>query len=245
MRSSSTVAAVFLFAALARAQDDPRALVERAVRAQGGEARLAKSRAGQTRVKGTLFLQADVPFTKEVLYQLPDQIKDVLTAEVEGQKLTVTTVFNGEKGWISRNGKTELLADPALLTELRESAYLVEVCRLLPLRDRAFQLTDLGEAKVEDRPAQAVQVSLRGRRDVRLFFDRDTGLLVKTERKVVPPKTRREAVEERFLGDFKVIDGLRSPTRLRVAVDGKTTVDAEVVGVRFLERLDPEQFARP
>jgi len=30
-----------------------------------------------------------------------------------------------------------------------------------------------------------------------------------------------------------------------MAVDGKTTVDAEVVGVRFLERLDPEQFARP
>ena len=46
---------------------------------------------------------------------------------------------------------------------------------------RVDTLAALGESKVGDRPALGVRISVKGRKDLRFFFDKESGLLVKSE----------------------------------------------------------------
>ena len=70
---------------------------------------------------------------------------------------------------------------PAQLRELQEGGYASWVTTLLPLKGQEFTLALAGEEKIRDQPAVGVLVSSRGRRDVTLFFDKESRLLVKTE----------------------------------------------------------------
>jgi hypothetical protein len=68
------------------------------------------------------------------------------------------------------------------VAEAKEQAHAGWVATLAPLKDaKRFTLATLGEIKVEDKPALGVKVSRQGPRDVDLYFDKRSGLLVRTE----------------------------------------------------------------
>ena len=132
-----------------------------------------------------------------------------------------------------------------MLAELKEAAHLRLVCRCTVLRDRAYQLTPLGEFPVDDRPAIGIKVSTRGHRDVQLYFDKEYGLLVKTERVTLDVQTGRPVREEAYYRDWKAIDGLVTPTQVVAYRDGKRYMEAEAYDIRYLERIDDAAFAKP
>ena len=121
---------------------EPHALLQRAMAAHGGENSLNRLKAGHAKTDGIIEQEMSVPFTQEAFYQLPDRMKEIQVLEVNNQKLTVIIVLNGQQGWISSNGKTAPLGE-ALLTELREAAYLLRVSRLSPLFDKSFDFSHL------------------------------------------------------------------------------------------------------
>src|SRR5947209_17139515 len=82
---------------------EPRAVIDKAIKAFGGEEKLAK-KAGQAKNKGTLEIAGGISFTQEVSFQIPDKFKDVMHMEVNGQKVTITTVYNGKDAWVNANG---------------------------------------------------------------------------------------------------------------------------------------------
>jgi hypothetical protein len=228
----------------AAAQEDVKALLDRAIRALGGEERLTQLTASRLKAKGTLQVQGGIPFTQDVSTQLPAQIREVIELEQNGQKTTLVTVLNGDHGWLSVNGTSQDVSK-LLLTELQEAAHLLRVCRLVPLKDAAFKLALLAEVKVNGRPALGVRVECPGHRPVKLYFDRETVLLVEVERPVVDVQTGKEMNEERFFAEYRDVDGLRSPRKTTIYRDGKKHAEAEATEVRFLERLDPALFNRP
>jgi len=127
---------------------------------------------------------------------------------------------------------------------------LLRLSRLLALREKDLNLSLLAEAKVENRPVDGIKVVAKGHQDVSLYFDRETGLLVKLERRRKIPAIRKEAIEkesmeERILSDYRPVDGVQSPRKTVIYLDGKRLMDAEVVDVKFLEKLDDSVFARP
>src|SRR5438309_11211694 len=84
-------------------EDAPRAIVEKAIQAQGGEAKIAKLRTMRIKVKGTTDLipgQPNLPFTIEDTWQMPNQYKTSFSLELMGQKAVQTQVIDGDKGWI-------------------------------------------------------------------------------------------------------------------------------------------------
>src|SRR5437762_5492292 len=141
--------------ALARAQDDARALVAKAVAAQGGEEKLAKIRAGRSKLKGKLYSDSgEIPFTGEEVFQLPGQIKIVLTLKLKAapQGQTLVQGIDGDKGWISIDGQAKD-ADADSLARMRQQLYLSRIIWLTPLlKEKEFELTTLKESKVNDRP---------------------------------------------------------------------------------------------
>ena len=82
------------------------------------------------------------------------------------------------------------------------------------LEDKTFELSPMGETKIEDRPARGVRVVMKGQPDVSLFFAKDSGLLVKVDRRgqdLVPARVPdAQAVATLYLVDPALDVVLRS-----------------------------------
>jgi hypothetical protein len=228
-----------------RADDDLRAIIDKAIKAHGGEARLNKFNAGTTKTKGTLYVMGiKAPFTQEAWVQLPSQVKSVMELEVMGQKVTVTTVFTDKKGWYNVAGQTKEMDDKTL-EAAKDEMYVARVLRLTHLKDKAYDLSPLGETKVGGQAAVGVRVASKGHRDVNIFFDKATGLVAKVEHRAVDPMSGKEFTEERLPSDYHDVDGLKSPKRVIVNRDGEKFMEADEIEAKNVEKFDDSVFAKP
>lgn len=238
--------ALFLgLVAEAPAQDAAvQAIIEKAIKAHG-EKFISKPVMAKT--KGSLDILGGLNFTQEVTAQLPNQYKEVMELEVNGQKVTVKTVFDGEQGWLNVNGQEQKL-DDKILTELKEAGNLMRLSRLSTLlsnKDKAFELSPLGEMKADSKTIVGIKVATKGFRDVSLYFDKDTGLMYKSERRVVDPMTQMELTEERVIQEYQEQDGSKYPKKVLVNRDGKKFMEAEVIELKYLDKLDNSEFGKP
>src|SRR5262249_7728623 len=150
----------------------------------------------------------------------PAQMREALHAGAGGKQAAVVTALNGDKGWVQAEGKVQPL-DGRTLAELKETAHLRLVCRCTVLKDKAYQLATTGEFPVDGRTAVGVRVSAHGHRDVQLYFDKEYGLLVKTERVTLNARDGKPVKEEAYYKGWQAVDGIVTPTRVAVYHDGQ------------------------
>jgi hypothetical protein len=243
-----TVCLVLSASSWARADDqaDMKALVEKAIKAHGGADKLAKFKAATTKMKGKFYGMGDgIDYTGEFKVQLPDKTRNAITVEANGQKFTITQVFNGDKGWISTNGDVKD-ADKDQIDEAKEELYDNKVTNLYPLLEKGFKLSLLGESKVGDQEAVGVKVASEGHRDVNLFFDKKTNYLIKTETHVKDLMGGGgEVAQETLYEDYKEVSGVKQPHKIVVSRDGKKFVDGELSDAKLLDKLDDSVFGKP
>lgn len=246
---SPLLSAVVLLAAapgLRAADDDPKAILTRAIKAHGGEEFLTNHPAARSTNKGKINVPGlgEAEFTQDVQYMLPDKLKDNLELSIAGQKITIVTLMNGDKLSVEAAGKPVEITD-AVKSAMKDAIRMVKVARLVPLvKDKEYELSLFGEAKVEDKPAVGVRVSAKGQKDLTLFFDKETGLLVKLEHRTAEPGTGNEVNEERIVREYaKDQDGIPVPKKVIVKHDGKTFVEAEAE-VTYLEKIDDSEFRK-
>jgi hypothetical protein len=235
-------------AATAKAQDDDRAaaraLLAKALQAHGGAAELAKWPALTTKIKGTLHTMGQaMPFSGEFAIQGASQHKFDVEAELAGLKIRIVHVLNGDKAWDKVGDDTEE-NDAEQLAEAKEEAYAGWVATLVPLQEKAFTLAGVGEIQIAKRPALGIRVSRKDHRDVNLYFDKETGLLVKTETRV-KDEGDQEVTEETFLSDYKDVQGTRQAMKIVIHYDGKPYLEGELSDYRLAQRLDESVFAKP
>jgi hypothetical protein len=241
------LAAVLVLAPAVCAQDQARAVVENAIKAQGGEAKVAKLRVMRIKVEGTTDLipgQTDVPFTIEDTWQMPDRYKTSSRFELKGMKFTQTQAFDGDKGWVQMNGQTQDMPKEAL-AEMKEQKAAEDLDRLAFLKDKGVELSGLDEIKVDGKPAAGVLVKPKGQRDVKLYFDKTTGLLVKREHRVLDPASGKEVLQEVVFGDYQEKDGLKHYKKIVLYRDGKKVLEGKVTEIEFFDKLDDKAFAKP
>jgi hypothetical protein len=248
------LSAAFLlgFAVQARAADDDvKAILARAIKAHGGEEALVKYKAGQTKLKGKLVLPqiGETDFSQESAFMLPDKFKEILDFELAGKKVHVATIVNGDKISIepSVDGQVTAVEITDKIKEaVKEQEYMMKASRLVALlKEKEFELAPLGEVKVEGKPAVGVRVSSKGHKDISLFFNKDTNLIVKVERRSADPMSGKEFTEERIVVEYeKTKEGIPLPKKVLVKHDGEKHVDAEVVEAKWLEKLDDSEFKK-
>jgi hypothetical protein len=244
--SSLAVAGLMLGATLVRAADEPKAIVEKAVKAMGGLDKLGKNTASVMKAKGMFYAMGlNAPWTGDFWNQYPGQMKMTMDMEIMGQKFTFIQVLDGDKAWRSIMGMTmEVTGDE--LDALKLEAHVTTIEALAPLlTDKGFALSALGDVKVNDKPAVGVKVAYKGFKDVNIYFDKDTGLLAKTERRTLEPMTQQEVTAESFYSEYKVLQGVKQPTKFEIHYDGKKFLDGEVVEMKYLPKLEKETFAKP
>ncbi len=227
------------------ADEAPRAVIEKAIKATGGAVNLAKLKVTRSKFKGTVEVQGmTVNVTGDSLVQLPGQMKLAMNADIQGQNFAITYVINGAKGWLDVAGNTTELQG-ADLAEEKEGLYAEQARMLVPLlKDKAFRLAPLGEVKVKDRDTVGIKVSSAGHKDINLYFDKKTGILAKDERRTLDDN-KQEVSEEMFYSEYREVDGVKVPGKLLVNRDGNKFLEVEMTDYAFPERIEATEFARP
>lgn len=243
-RLLAVLVCLLLPAACVAADDDSRAIIDKAIKAHGGAEKLAKFTAAQTKSKGKIELAGGIEFTSESAFQLPDKFKESIDLEVMGNKVKVATVYNGEKGWIVVGGETKEMDDKTLEAS-KEQAHFMQIMRMTFLKDSKCEYSPLGEAKVNGNAAVGVKVTAKGHKDINLYFDKKTGLLAKVERQALDAMSGKEVAEERIIHDYQDIDGIKVVKKITVNRNGEKFMEVEIVEHKPLEKLDASEFAKP
>ncbi len=242
-----TVGVVLAVGAPARADDaaDARKIVEKAVKAHGGQDKLEKFTGNVFKFKGTFHGMGDgLPITGEISTLGQDKQKVEMEIEAGGMKIPIVIVVAGDKGW-TKIIKDVTEMDKDAVAEAKEQAYAGWVTTLAPLKDKQFTLATVGEIKVNDKPAVGVKVSSKGHRDIDLYFDKETGLLVKYEHRVKDDMSGQEVTEESFPSEYKDVQGTKQAMKFTTKRDGKLFLEGEITSMELFEKLDANTFDKP
>jgi hypothetical protein len=238
-------AAVVLGAGVARAaDDDAKAIIEKAIKAHGGEENLKKYQAGRSKAKGKLETQfGELEITVETAYQLPDKMKEAAEFEVMGKQIKTVALINGDKVSVEANGN-DIDPSDAVKEALHDGAKRLSMARLLPLREKKFDLSVIGESKILDKPAIGIKVSAKGMKDVSLYFDKKTNLLVKVEGRTKDPMSGEEISEERVIAEYNTKDTMPTPKKVIINRDGKKYLELDIQEIKYLEKIDEAEFKK-
>jgi hypothetical protein len=231
---------LLLSASVARADDTAKAIISKAIQAHGGAEKLAKLRVRQEKTKATSESDGQpVAVTRDTLVDLPDRWKVVQESERQGRKVTNVFGINGDKGWADfGKGPMELKGG---LKGVRQQYYVLSFTPLL--KDQRFKLSALEEAKVNDRPALGVKASAPDEVAIELYFDKESGLLVMSRRRV--PSNMQELNLETLYSGYKETEGVKWPWKRVFYRDGNRTGEEEITELKFLDRINESEFDRP
>jgi hypothetical protein len=222
--------------------DDARNILERGIVAHGGE-RLAKARMLVRAVKGVIeSLPQAVKFGGEAQLSLPDKGRWAFELERDKEKLPIVLVLNGDKGWRSGAGAVKELSSQEL-NDLREEVYVNWVITLLPVMEKKFDLATAPEIKVNGQAASGIKVASKGQPEVKLYFDKRTGLLVKAEHK--GKEAGLDVIKEYIFSDHKAFEGVKLPTKWLAMTNGKRVAEWVVTSYKFPEKFDAAVFGKP
>jgi hypothetical protein len=302
------------------AQDDVRAILEKAIKAERKVDQADKYRATRFKAKGTVYQIEGATFTDEETIQDFDKVKSVQVITINGQKISYTMGFDGQKAWMKADGFDLDELEINLTAHIMNELYLLRVARLTPLlkfadkkspppeadsqkiaklirllgdssfavrekaskdlvalgesavpflqkaqknpdlevarrserclaiicgKDLLFELAPLPDILVEGKPAAGIRVRSRGHKDINLYFDKKTYLLVKLQRRTDDPMIGEEVNEERIITEYQDVQGIKTTKKSVIFRDGKKYLDMEVVEAKYLEKVDDREFVKP
>src|SRR3954452_24296039 len=134
----------------ARGDDnDPHAVLDRAIAALGGEAKLRKAEAVAWKARGkSIGDRGESAFTNETTVQGVDRLRMEFEDDVDGERVKGLTVVDGDKGW-RRYGESAGPLDADRLANHKRNLYLLVVpVTLVPLKGKDFRIERAGEEQV-------------------------------------------------------------------------------------------------
>src|SRR5581483_1832012 len=145
--------------------------------------------------------------------------------------------------WVKKEKEPARPMPPRQLARERAALYLGKVTSLLALRDPGFELTPLGTTRIHGHEAVGLRVRHAGRHEVRLYFDRQTWLLVKAEQDLGDEDD--EMTLEVYPGKYEEVQDVKEPMRVALRYGDMPYAEYHHTGVRLLEGLDEGLFAMP
>jgi hemoglobin len=228
-------------------QDRSRAesLLEKAIEAMGGKARLAKFETGTW--KGKFVFKDGRADTKttgtlQSCWQGGGKYRMALDAK-GGDAGKLLLVLNGDEGWLKEKDRVAELPGQ-FLPLLKDGLDGLRLMHLLAaLKDKELQLACLDEIKIKDRPAVGLKAVFKGRKEIRLFFDKAKGLPLQAEFRLKDPLGDEKILKCHY-GDYKEFDRLKHFTKITAYI-GDREVSVELTEIKSRDKLDKSLFAKP
>jgi hypothetical protein len=250
MRSIGVVCvAVLVFAQSgpSRAADvkDAKAILDKAVKALGGEQKLSNIKAMSYKFKGTIsFGGNDNPFTGHTVIQDLNHFRQEFAGDFGGNQVKGVTVVAGDKGWRKfGDDKTDL--DKEGLANEKQRVYLTLIpISIEPLEGKHFKVEAIGEEKVDGKSAVGIKGTGPDGKEFRLYFDKQTGLPVRLTAKVIG-FMGEEYTQDTTFTDYKEIEGIKKAMKSESKRDGEKFLTAELTEFKILNNVNPKTFAEP
>lgn len=223
-------------------QDKARALIDKAIQAQGGLERLGKNVGVHGRFKGVHWEArplADADwFRGEYYSQGPAKLRLILDFKADNRRILI---YNQGKAWMQYDGFTQEL-DEDFVKRLTRANHVDRVAGLITLvRNKGFTFTLLGESMVEKTAVVGVKVSAEAQPDVSLYFDKATGLLKKSAHRASEFEGDKEVLHEVVYEDYRLLDVAAADDKL-LADAGRKTTGPELLAA--LRAATPDAAAR-
>ncbi len=208
-------------------------LIDNYVRALGGSAAIEKI---TTRVeKGSATFHGQ-PQSVEIFTQSPDKLSVVRHMSDGG---SFVTTLDGQEGWSSAPGRPahEMHeADVAAAHMDADLQFPLHIQQLFP------ELRPEYPEKIADRDAYLILAIRAGQPPVRLYFDEQSGLLVRMIRYAETPLGRNPTQID--YADYRDVDGVQVPFRVTTSQPGNTS-SIQFDSVQQNVPIDPAKFAKP
>ncbi len=231
-------------AIVAQADDkDPQAILDKAIKAVGGEEKLKKAEAISWKSKGTInFGGNENDVTGYAIAKGLDHWRR--ETEINGGDRKFVIVLSGDKGW-RKFGEEPMPMDGDALANQKRNAYLeILPVTLVGLKGKDFKLEADGEEKVNGKPAAGIKVTGPDGKDFTLYFDKESGLPVKLVAKVVGFQGNEFTVETTYK-DYKDFDGIKKATKVEGKRDGEDFTKSEITEFKVLDKVEPATFSEP
>jgi hypothetical protein len=241
--------AAFLVAVLGspvQADDkDPLAVLDKAIKALGGEEKLKKAESISLKTKGTInFGGNENEFKTHVTIQGLDHLRSELNGEFNGEPRKFVRVLSGDKGWRKFGDEPMELDEDGLANEKRRAYLEIIPMTLVALKGKGFKLEAAGEEKVGDKPASGIKVTGPDAKDFTLYFDRESGLPVKMVA-TVAGFGGEDYTQETTFKDYKDFDGIKKATKVESKRNGEDFIKSEITEFKVLDQVDPKTFSEP
>jgi hypothetical protein len=224
---------------------ETKALLDRAIKALGGEEYVAKCKAMTGQSTGMMNrgdLRGEV--TNAWSVQGLDRFRWEAEVALNNVKLRTLLILNGDNLWL-KAGEGKSTPFEQERRAFREEFYAIRLAEYpLALRDKAFRLSPLGEVKINDRPTSGLKVSHKEHPDLDLFFDKESGLPVQAEFRQ-KDDGGREVHHLLTFAYYKEVAGGKHFTKLTIRHDDKTVLEMERSEIKAVGKLDGTLFDRP
>jgi hypothetical protein len=220
-----------------RAEDPARALIDHAVRAKGGLAAL----------RGVKTVKA----TAETVFATPQGAKRVATTtyvrypgqfrvDATGPDGLVVQTFDNGAAWMRHEGEVKDMP-PQIAAALQASVQRDTLALLLALHDSKVTARRVADTTLAGAACPTLEVDLVPAGRLTLVFDPSTHLLVSQRYGGTPGNP---TTVESFL-DYRNVQGLQVPYRIRVRVEGQPPIERVNQAVDFNVTVDPTLFVKP
>jgi len=225
----------------------PREIIDQAIIEAGGSEALARYKQPFRQKYKTIDPRGKASVRDgRITILLPDKLREENTATIRGQAVALGSVFNGKQGFErgagGPPGRLQIQHRTMGAAEIkghRNRLYAQWVSTLLPLDDAAFEFGGIEEIGLDERAAFGVRVSRAKRPDVRLYFDKETMMLVKLSWR---PNETVEAAQ--VFDDFAELDGLAYPRKITFFLNGKPVNERHVTEFEFLDKVEDGTFEK-
>lgn len=226
-------------------EQEAKAVLERAIKAVGGEEALGKAGVITWKAKGTItFGGNDNEYTGQTTVQGLVRSRAEFEGEFNGNSIEGVTVIDGDKGWRKFGDDTMELDDDELAREKRSLYLQVVPVLIVPMKGDGFKVESAAEEKVGGKPASVLKVTAPDGKAFTISFDKESGLPVKTVATVAGFQGE-DFTQETTFADYKDFGGIKKATKLESKRDGERFVEAEITEFKVLEKADAATFAEP
>lgn len=224
---------------------DANAILDKAIKALGGEEKLSKVHAASWKSKGTItFGGNDNQMTTQSTIQGLDHARREFEGDFGGNPVKGVFVLAGDKAW-RKFGDNDMELDQEGVANEKRSAYLTIIpITILPLKGKGFKVEAIAEEKIEGKAAAGIKVTAPDGKDFRLYFDKESGLPVKEVARVAG-FMGEEFTQETTFSDYKEMAGIQKATKIVAKRDGEKFQELQITEFKVLDKVDPKVFAQP
>ena len=219
------------------------ALIDKAIKALGGEEKLSKVKAVSYKSKGTITIGGnDNEITTSTTIEGLDKHRLEFKGKFGEMEISGVTVLNGDKGSRKFGDQNMELDKDAVANEKRTLYLNVVPMTLVHLKDKSFKVEAAGEDKVGGKPASGIKVTPADGKEFKLYFDNETGLPAKLVAKVIG-FDGQEFTQETTYDGYKEVDGIKKAMKTESKKDGDKFISMEITEFKVLEKVDAKLFA--